>query len=104
MGSGNVLAESWVRTVLVDMTAPTVGDWTPIGSKKVRPTAKPIVTLDEAMGKGSVESADANGLSTAIVLKKGSVRVAATVVLDASGEKVTLMPARAPPKRGAPTR
>ena len=54
------------------------------------------MTFDEAMGKGSVEAANANGRSTAIVLNKGSVRVAATVVPDASGEKVTLRPARAP--------
>ena len=54
------------------------------------------MTLDEAMGKGSLEAANANGLSTTIVLKKGSVRVAATVVSDASGEKVTLRPASAP--------
>ena len=97
--AGNASAESEARTVKVDTIAPTVEDWTPIG-KKVRPTAKPTVTFSEAMGKGSVEAADANGLPTAIVLKKGSVQVAATVVLDASGERATLTPARAL-KRGA---
>jgi uncharacterized repeat protein (TIGR01451 family) len=97
--SNNTSTESEARTVIVDMTAPRVEAWTPEG-KKVSPTARPTVTFSEAMNEGSVEAANANGMPTTIVLKKGSVQVAATVELDETGEKATLRPTRAL-KRGA---
>ena len=60
------------------------------------------MTFSEARDEGSVEATDGDGAPITIVLKKGSVQIAATVALDESGEKVTLTPARAL-KRGLPT-
>ena len=88
------------RTWTVDVTAPTIKNWTPRGTG-IKPTAKPTVVFSEAMNEALLERSVA-GKPTTFFLKQGSVKIAATVtyVDTATGQHKAVLTPSKPLARG----